>query len=43
MNEIAHEGLLFAGMFSPENYPERSIEGSVRAANRIAEVITGAI
>ncbi len=43
MKEIAHEGLLFAGMFSPENYPERSIEGSVRAANRIAEVITGVI
>jgi hypothetical protein len=25
------EGLFFAGMFSPSNYPERSMEGSIRA------------
>ncbi|HWQ66511.1 MAG TPA: NAD(P)/FAD-dependent oxidoreductase [Methanospirillum sp.] len=27
--------LYCAGMFSPENYPERSIEGSIRAAERV--------
>jgi len=32
-------GLYLAGMFSPENYPERSIEGSVRAARRVVEGI----
>ena len=32
-------GLYLAGMFSPENYPERSIEGSVRAAQRVVEDI----
>jgi protoporphyrinogen oxidase len=32
-------GLFLAGMFSPENYPERSIEGSVRAAKRVVEGI----
>lgn len=35
----AMPGLYLAGMFSPENYPERSIEGSVRAARRVAEGI----
>ncbi len=32
-------GLYLAGMFSPENYPERSIEGSIRAAERVVEDI----
>ncbi len=32
-------GLYLAGMFSPENYPERSIEGSVKAARRVVEGI----
>ncbi|ABS55212.1 amine oxidase [Methanoregula boonei 6A8] len=32
-------GIFLAGMFSEENYPERSIEGSVRAGNRIAKCI----
>ncbi|WP_319580032.1 NAD(P)/FAD-dependent oxidoreductase [uncultured Methanospirillum sp.] len=32
-------GLYLAGMFSPENYPERSIEGSVKAALRVVEGI----
>lgn len=32
-------GLYLAGMFSRENYPERSIEGSVRAARRTVEGI----
>lgn len=30
-------GLFLAGMFSVENYPERSMEGSVRAGERIAD------
>jgi protoporphyrinogen oxidase len=29
-------GIYLAGMFSEENYPERSMEGSIRAGNRIA-------
>ena len=33
-------GLYLAGMFSPENYPERSIEGSIKAAMRIAHSIS---
>nr|WP_319538445.1 NAD(P)/FAD-dependent oxidoreductase [uncultured Methanospirillum sp.] len=32
-------GLYLAGMFSPENYPERSIEGSMKAALRVVEGI----
>jgi protoporphyrinogen oxidase len=32
-------GLFLAGMFSPENYPERSIEGSIKAARRVVEGI----
>lgn len=32
-------GLYLAGMFSTENYPERSIEGSVKAARRVVEDI----
>ncbi|MDD1729150.1 MAG: NAD(P)/FAD-dependent oxidoreductase [Methanospirillum sp.] len=32
-------GLYLAGMFSPENYPERSIEGSIKAARRVVEGI----
>ncbi len=30
------DGFFTAGMFSEENYPERSIEGSVRAGNRVS-------
>lgn len=37
--EPALPGLYLAGMFSPENYPERSIEGSVKAAKRVVEDI----
>ena len=29
-------GLFIGGMFSPENYPERSMEGSIRAGEEIA-------
>jgi protoporphyrinogen oxidase len=32
-------GIYLAGMFSGENYPERSMEGSIRAGNRIAGCI----
>jgi len=32
-------GIYLAGMFSEENYPERSMEGSVRAGNHVAEYI----
>ena len=32
--------LYLAGMFSRENYPERSIEGSVRAGERVAGEIS---
>jgi len=32
-------GIYLAGMFSEENYPERSMEGSIRAGNRIAGCI----
>jgi len=32
-------GVYLAGMFSEENYPERSMEGSIRAGNRIAQYI----
>jgi protoporphyrinogen oxidase len=31
-----HRGLFMAGMFSPTNYPERSMEGSVRAGSEVA-------
>ena len=32
------QGRLFmAGMFSPPNYPERSMDGSVRAGNEVAD------
>jgi protoporphyrinogen oxidase len=33
------EGLFMAGMFSRTNYPERSMEGSVRAGSEVAECI----
>ena len=39
MDDLSIPGLYIAGMFSPENYPERSMEGSVRAGFRIAEEI----
>ena len=32
-------GIYIAGMFSEENYPERSMDGSIRAGNRIAGCI----
>jgi len=32
-------GLYMAGMFSRANYPERSMEGSIRAGNEVAECI----
>jgi protoporphyrinogen oxidase len=32
-------GLYMAGMFSRTNYPERSMEGSIRAGNEVAECI----
>ncbi|MEN6394984.1 MAG: NAD(P)/FAD-dependent oxidoreductase [Methanoregula sp.] len=32
-------GIYLAGMFSEENYPERSMEGSIRAGYRIAKCI----
>jgi protoporphyrinogen oxidase len=34
-----NEGLFMAGMFSKTNYPERSMEGSVRAGFDVAECI----
>jgi protoporphyrinogen oxidase len=33
------KGLFFAGMFSPSNYPERSMEGSVIAGYRAAAAV----
>lgn len=33
------QGLYLAGMFSPENYPERSMEGSIKAGFAAAECI----
>jgi len=37
--EYEHTGLYMAGMFSHPNYPERSMEGSIRAGNDVAEKI----
>jgi protoporphyrinogen oxidase len=34
-----HQGLYLAGMFSRTNYPERSMEGSIRAGYEVAECI----
>jgi protoporphyrinogen oxidase len=34
-----HQGLFMAGMFSPTNYPERSMEGSVRAGSEVTACI----
>ncbi|MDD1693671.1 MAG: NAD(P)/FAD-dependent oxidoreductase [Methanoregula sp.] len=34
-----HAGLYMAGMFSRTNYPERSMEGSIRAGNEVADCI----
>ena len=34
-----HQGLFMAGMFSPANYPERSMEGSIRAGSDVADCI----
>jgi protoporphyrinogen oxidase len=33
------KGLYMAGMFSQTNYPERSMEGSIRAGSEVAECI----
>jgi protoporphyrinogen oxidase len=33
------QGLFMAGMFSPANYPERSMEGSIRAGSEVAKCI----
>ncbi len=35
------ERFYIAGMFSPPNYPERSMNGSIRAGREVAEVIKG--
>ena len=35
-----HDGLFMAGMFSETNYPERSMEGSVRAGRAVAACIS---
>jgi protoporphyrinogen oxidase len=34
-----HRGLFMAGMFSLTNYPERSMEGSIRAGSEVAQCI----
>jgi protoporphyrinogen oxidase len=34
-----HQGLYMAGMFSDTNYPERSMEGSIRAGTGVAACI----
>jgi len=34
-----HRGLFMAGMFSRTNYPERSMEGSIRAGSEVAECV----
>jgi protoporphyrinogen oxidase len=39
MPEYARDGLFFAGMFSPPNYPERSMNGAVIAGNEVAAMI----
>ena len=36
-----NHGLLMAGMFSMTNYPERSMEGSIRAGREVAACIPG--
>jgi protoporphyrinogen oxidase len=33
------KGLFMAGMFSSTNYPERSMEGSIRAGSEVADCI----
>jgi len=43
MKSVLVPGLVLAGMFSEENYPERSIEGSVRAGKRAAMEILDTI
>ncbi|WP_245920464.1 NAD(P)/FAD-dependent oxidoreductase [Methanospirillum stamsii] len=43
MESVHVPGLYLAGMFSRENYPERSIEGSVRAGERVAGEISDCI
>jgi protoporphyrinogen oxidase len=36
-----NKGLFMAGMFSKTNYPERSMEGSIRAGSEVAACIAG--
>ena len=38
-NTDAGHNLFIAGMYSVENYPERSMEGSVRAGHRVAALL----
>lgn len=38
--EYEKHGLFLAGMFSGENYPERSMEGSIRAGYNVADTLT---
>ncbi|MGC9434990.1 MAG: FAD-dependent oxidoreductase [Methanomicrobiales archaeon] len=37
--ETVHDGLFLAGMWTRENYPERSMEGSVRAGEEAASAL----
>ncbi len=37
--EYEKHGLLLAGMFSPPNYPERSMEGSIRAGREVSALM----
>jgi protoporphyrinogen oxidase len=39
--QYAQDGLFMAGMFSLPNYPERSMEGAVRAGYEVAARVTG--
>jgi protoporphyrinogen oxidase len=36
------DGIYYAGMFSESNYPERSMEGSIAAGKKVADMITEA-
>jgi protoporphyrinogen oxidase len=37
--EYERHGLFFAGMFSRTNYPERSMEGSIRAGQEVSTLM----
>ncbi|MDD1672752.1 MAG: NAD(P)/FAD-dependent oxidoreductase [Methanomicrobiales archaeon] len=43
MTAYYQHGLYLAGMFSEPNYPERSMEGSVRAAENVTALIRGSM